>query len=72
MISESGEFGATTTLTIVAKASFGRGAQVRRRLLELVSERLEGVVEARPNKDAPRHLGGGARAAPGGTARAPG
>lgn len=47
IISESGELGTTTTLTIVAKARFGRGATVRRRLLEMVSERLEagGIAE---------------------------
>lgn len=41
IISESGELGTTTTLTILAKAQFNQGAIARRRLLELVGERLE-------------------------------
>ncbi|HBY94780.1 MAG TPA: hypothetical protein DEP84_12620 [Chloroflexi bacterium] len=43
LVSESGELGGTTTLTLVAKARFNQGVKVRRRLLELVSERLEGA-----------------------------
>ncbi len=38
--SESGALGATTELTIVAKARFGRAAEMRPRLLTFVQERL--------------------------------
>ncbi|MCB0035940.1 MAG: mechanosensitive ion channel family protein [Anaerolineales bacterium] len=40
--SESGALGATTELTIVAKARFGRAAEMRPRLLTFVQERLSG------------------------------
>ena len=41
IISESGEIGQQTELTLVAKARFGMGAEMRPRLLALVHERLQ-------------------------------
>jgi len=41
IISESGEMGQQTELTLVAKARFGMGAEMRPRLLALVHERLQ-------------------------------
>lgn len=41
IISESGEMGQQTELTLLAKARFGMGAEMRPRLLALVHERLQ-------------------------------
>ncbi len=41
VISESGEMGQYVELTFVAKARFGKAAEMRPRLLALVQERME-------------------------------
>jgi len=40
IISETGELGGSTELTLVAKARFGHGAEMRPRMLTLVQERF--------------------------------
>jgi hypothetical protein len=40
VISESGTIGQTTELTLLAKARFGKAAEMQPRLLALVQERL--------------------------------
>ncbi len=40
VISESGELGQQTELTLLAKARFGKAGEMRPRLLKLVQERL--------------------------------
>ncbi|MEE9611546.1 MAG: hypothetical protein V3W19_09850, partial [Desulfatiglandales bacterium] len=51
VVSESGEMGQQTELTLVTKARFGRAAEMRMRLLTLVQERLaEAGIALAPRK----------------------
>ena len=49
VISETGELGQQTTLTVIAKARFGKAAEMRPRLLTLVQERLTDAGLQLPN-----------------------
>ena len=49
VISETGELGQQTTLTIIAKARFGKAAEMRPRLLTFVQERLTDAGIQLPN-----------------------
>ena len=44
VLSESGEMGRHTQLTVVAKARFGKAAEMRPRLLALIQEHIEGTT----------------------------
>lgn len=57
VISTTGELGSEAELTILAKAKFGKGAELRTRMLALLHEELHSVaVTTAPNDDQPEEV----------------